>query len=197
MTPRPPDDRDDETLIREYLADPNGRAGRRAVDALISRWSGRVLRWVRRVVRDRDEALDVAQDSMLRMLEALPRYEPRGRFPAWLFVIVHHRCLTVARSRPLLRDPEIDADTLIAGDAGPADDHESAESLRRVEAAMDSALDERERTAIWLRAHEGMSVADITEILGLESATGARGLLQTARRKLRAALRPAEGEGRT
>ena len=42
---------------------------------------------------------------------------------------------------------------------------------------------------MWLRAYEGMSVEDITRMMKLNGASGARGLLQTARRKLRAALR--------
>src|SRR5262249_12158266 len=92
-------DTPDEELIREYLNDRGGIGGRRAADALVQRWSERVYRWAYRVVRDRDHALDLAQDSLLQMIEALPRYEPRGRFSAWLFVIVHHRCLSAVRRR--------------------------------------------------------------------------------------------------
>ena len=57
-------------------------------------------------------------------------------------------------------------------------------------------LEPNERLALWLRAEEEMSVAELTRVLGLENATGARALLQTARRKLRAALDGGERERR-
>src|SRR5438874_2705894 len=95
----------DEELIRDYLNDRGGTTGRRAANALLQRWSERAYRWAFRVVRDHERALDLAQDSLLQMLEALPHYEPRGRFSAWLFVIVHHRCLSAMRRRSLDVDP--------------------------------------------------------------------------------------------
>jgi DNA-directed RNA polymerase specialized sigma24 family protein len=61
---------------------------------------------------------------------------------------------------------------------------------------MEAALDAKERAALWLRAEEGMSVDDITRMLRVDGASGARGLLQTARRKLRAVLDSADpGDG--
>lgn len=182
-------ERPDDELVAEYVRDREGVPGRAALDVLVARWSVPVYRWAHRIVRDRDRALDLAQDSLVQMLGALPRYEPRGRFAAWLFVIVHHRCVAAVRPRSLRHDPEIDADTLPAAEPGPDEAHESEEERTRVFAAIDGVLDEKERAALWLRASEGMSVEEITRVLRLESATGARGLLQTARRKLRAALR--------
>ncbi len=192
MPTRPPDERSDEMLIAEYLDDREGPLGRAALGALIDRWSGRVYRWAHRVVRERERALDLAQDSLIQMVDALPRYEARGRFSAWLFVIVHHRCLSAVRRRSLDVDPEVSADSLLAPGAGPEADHESSETMRRILGAMEQALEPRERAALWMRAYEGMSVDDITRVLGVDGASGARGLLQTARRKLRAALAPTE-----
>jgi RNA polymerase sigma-70 factor (ECF subfamily) len=177
----------DETLVLVYQSDPDGAKGRRAAGQLIARWQGRVYAWARRYVRERDTALDLAQDCLLQMYQALPRYESRGRFSAWLFTIVHHRCLSAVRRHTLVRDPEVDTDEL-PGAPPPEDQLESAEWQRRVMAAIRDALEPHERTALWLRAYEGMSVEDITHLMGLDGASGARGVLQTARRKLRAAL---------
>jgi len=44
------------------------------------------------------------------------------------------------------------------------------------------------REALWLRCFEHMPVDEIGRVMRLENASGARGLLQRARRKLRAAL---------
>ena len=184
----------DEELVARFVADPEGAGGRAAADALIRRWSTRVYQWARRWVHDHEKALDLAQESLLQMFQGLPRYEPRGRFPAWLFVIVHHCCLASMRRRSLDYDPEIEMETLCADGPGPAEELESAERRERIFTAMDRVLDERERAALWLRAWEGMSVEDITRVLDVDGTSGGRGLLQTARRKLRAALREEGGE---
>ncbi|HTO92658.1 MAG TPA: sigma-70 family RNA polymerase sigma factor [Candidatus Sulfotelmatobacter sp.] len=178
----------DEELVAEYQKSPESAPGRAAAGILIERWSGRVYAWAFRVVRDHDRALDLAQDSLLKMYEALPRYVARGRFSAWLFTIVHHRCVSEVRKRPLLRDPEIDADSLGGPGLEPAAEYESGEERRRVFEAMEHSLDNDERAALWLRGWEGMSVEDITRVMRLDGSSGARGLLQRARRKLRQAL---------
>jgi RNA polymerase sigma-70 factor, ECF subfamily len=178
----------DESLALEFARDPAGAAGRAALAALAERWSGRVYLWAYRMLRNRDQALDVSQDCLMRMIQALPRYEPRGTFAAWLFTIVHNRCRSVAKRASWTRDPEIETDTLTSAASGPDETYESLESWSRLTAAMAATLDERERLALWLRAGEGMSVDDITRMLRLDTASGARGLLQTARRKLRSAL---------
>jgi RNA polymerase sigma-70 factor (ECF subfamily) len=180
----------DEALVAEFQRDPDGVSGRAALESLIQRWSGRVYRWAYRFVREHEQALDLSQDCMVRAIQALPRYEARGRFSAWLFTIVHNRCRSEVRRRSWSLDPEIDTERLVANEPGPEAEFASAEAQGRLFAAMETALDMRERVALWLRAVEGMSVEDITCLLRVEGASGARGLLQTARRKLKAALDP-------
>ena len=190
------DDTPDDALVARYQAGPEGIEGRAALSRLLQRWQGRVYLWAYRVVRERERALDLAQDALLQMIEALPRYEPRGRFAAWMFTIVHRRALSAVRPRSWVHDPEVDADALPSDTRGPDEAYSVGEEHERVMAAMEQALDARERLALWLRAHDGLSVDDISRLLELEGASGARGLLQTARRKLRAALEREAGPRR-
>ena len=178
----------DDDLVRAYQQDPESRAGREAVSELLGRWQGRVYRWVRRYVYEHEQALDLAQDCLVQAYQALPRYEPRGRFSAWLFTIVHHRCLVAVRRRPIVRDQEIDVDELMGVERAPEDRLETKDRQERVLTVMRLCLEPKERMALWLRAWEEMSLESITAVLGFDGATGARGVLQTARRKLRAAL---------
>jgi DNA-directed RNA polymerase specialized sigma24 family protein len=53
---------------------------------------------------------------------------------------------------------------------------------------MNEVLEPAERAALWLRSFERMGMDDISKVLELRNASGARGVLQTARRKLRRAL---------
>jgi RNA polymerase sigma-70 factor (ECF subfamily) len=175
---------DDEALVRAHLAHPDGPAGA----LLIERWQDRAYQWAFRVVRDRESALDIAQDALVRMYQALPNYQPCGKFGAWVFAIVHNRAKSALRPRSLVRDPDVDLDSLASSHDGPEDQYVMAESEQRVLDAMNQQLDPDERLALWLRAYEGMGMDDLTELLGIRTASGARGLLQTARRKLRRAL---------
>jgi RNA polymerase sigma-70 factor (ECF subfamily) len=184
MGEEPKDGLDDEALVRAHLADPDGTAA----TALIARWQDRVYQWAYRVVRDHDAALDVAQDALLSMYRNLPAYKERGRFGAWLFTIVHNRARSEVRRRPLIRDPEIDLDFLATPGPGPDEQLDSAEWERRLLDTMNRVLEPEERAALWLRSFERLGMEDITQMLKLENATGARGVLQSARRKLRRAL---------
>ena len=181
-------DREDDDLVAAYQRAPEDRAGREAVSRLLAHWRMPVYGWVRRFVNDREEALDVAQECLIQAYRALPGYEARGKFSAWLFTIVHNRCIARSRRKPRIFDHDLETDQLASHEPPPDERFESDQQRERVFAAMDRVLTAEERTALWLRAWEEMSVESITALMGFGGATGARGVLQTARRKLRAAL---------
>ncbi len=186
----------DERLVERYRESPQGPDGRAALEALAARWRARVYLWALRMLREREQALDVAHDCFVQMIGALDRYESRGRFGAWLFSIVHNRCLhELRRRRPVAAD---DATLERLAGSAPGADREAGDriELGRVLDVMNRVLEPDERLALWLRAREETSVDDLTRMLGLDNASGARALLQTARRKLRAALDAGEREGR-
>jgi RNA polymerase sigma-70 factor (ECF subfamily) len=185
----------DEELVAEYQRDSGGTRGARAINALMARWRGRVYLWAYRLMREREAALDVAQEALIQVYQALPRYQSRGRFSSWLFTIVHNRCISELRRRPR-REPEEVLESMPANDAEPSAALEDSEEFEHVFTAMDSALAPEERLALWLRAYEGLAVGDITRILAIQNVSGARGVLQKARIKLREALKERRGEMR-
>ena len=63
---------DDEELVRAFQTAPDSARGREAVELLLGRWCDRVYLWCFRVVRDRELALDLAQDVLVRAYQALP-----------------------------------------------------------------------------------------------------------------------------
>jgi len=183
----------DEELVLAWQRDPRGRAGRTAVEELFARYDERVYAWCFRFCRDHERALDLAQEAQLEAYKALASFEGRSRFSTWLFTVTRHRCLRTLRRPRLLRDDDLEPDTLPDAGRGPDEDVEARLDSQRLAALVRDTLDEREQRALWLRCEEGLPVETITEMLGLDSASGARGLLQTARRKLRAALAALEG----
>ena len=184
-----PDAPSDEELVRRYQADPDGGAGRSAAGELLLRYHGRVYQWCYRMVREREQALDLSQDAMIDALRGLRSFEHRSRFSSWLFMIVRRRCLTALRPRVLRRDEDIPPEEIWDPRGGPEHEWIEREGETALARLIERHLDPREQEAIWLRCVERLPVDEITRLLRLDSASGARGLLQTARRKLRAALR--------
>ncbi|MFI5371175.1 MAG: RNA polymerase sigma factor [Candidatus Eisenbacteria bacterium] len=182
----------DESLVLTFQRDPDGAPGRRAATMLLARWQGRAFGWAYRFAGEREQALDLAQECLMKVYRALPDYQFRGKFSAWVFTIVHNTCRDYARGRRRFERDDVDLDTLVSPVRGPEELLESGDQQRRISALMFSALDPHERMALWMRAHDEMGVDEITRVLGLAGASGARGVLQSARRKLRAALADAE-----
>ncbi len=181
-----PQGRTDEELVR--LAQAGGAAGREAAAELLERWRGPVYAWCRRFAREHELALDLAQDVLLSVYRSLGSFEFRAPFGAWVFTITRHRCIRAMRPVALVRDDGAEMDELRHPEAGPEESAEGRIREEQVLEAIREELDPQEQQALWLRCIERMPVDEVTRVLGVESATGARGLLQTARRKLRAAL---------
>lgn len=189
----------DEELIRAARDERRGAQGGRAASVLFERYQDRVYVWCYRLVRDHERALDLAQDTLLSAYRALDSFEARSAFPSWLFVIARNRCMSVLRQPSPFWEEEDAAETV--PDPAPMPD-EDLERRVDEEAVLDLVrrhLEPIEREALWLRCFEGVPVDEITRLLRIDAATGARSVLQRARRKLRAALsRPAGtsmGEG--
>lgn len=179
---------DDDALVATFQRDPGSEAGRRAAETLLLRWRERIYLWCHGILRDRELALDVTQECLVRAWRGLPEFGSRAAVSSWLFAIARNRCRSALRRRPLRRDPDVDMEELDGLRTAPVDAVAQREDLRRVLRAMESALDPLERRALWLRAYEGLHVDEITRVLKLDASSGARGVLQSARRKLRAAL---------
>ena len=185
----------DEELLSRARGHSEAAARAAAASELFGRYRKRVYLWCFRYVHDHDRALDLAQDALLSAWRALDSFEDRSRFSSWLFAIARNRCLSAVRPVSLSRDPEVEPDDLYDAAPGPERGLEERQDEERLIELMRAVLDENERQALSLRCFERLSVDEITRMLSIEGASGARGVLQSARRKLRAALaRRAEEE---
>ena len=178
----------DEALLERFRADPAGEPGRRAAGLLLGRYRGRIYAWCLRMVRNHEDALDLSQTVLLKAWRALPAMDSRSRFSAWLFAITRNECLTALRPKTLRADPSVDPEWVLVDHDDPLWLLESREQEETIEATLRRVLSPLEQDAIWLRCFEGVPVGDITRMLGIDNASGARGVLQSAREKLRRAL---------
>ncbi len=188
MTDARPEALDDEALFDLAVSQPGTARGRAAASCLLGRHQQRVYLWCRRYVRDHDQALDLAQEVLLSAYRAMAGFEGRSRFSSWLFAIARNKCLNAVRAKRLFVDDDADPDTIDSDAPLPEATLELEQDHERLRGVLARHLDPPEREALWLSVAERLSVDEITRVMGLGNATGARGLLQKARRRLRAAL---------
>lgn len=175
-----PDAADERALLARV-----GRQDRQAFRLLVDRHLPGILTLARRMLKDDAEADDVAQEALLRLWRAGASLDvgQHGLRP-WLRRVTSNLCLDRirARRRTVVTDevPEVaEAPTQAIG-------LEQQDLARRVREAMD-ALPERQRRALTLFHHEGLSQTEVGEVLGV-SDEAVESLLARARRALRASL---------
>lgn len=117
-----------------------------ALNALMQRWSDRIISFLYRMTGRHDAALDLAQETFVKLYQARSRYRPRGgEFSTWLFAIASNLAKNHARWRS--RHPEVSLDI-------PADENSSSQPEPRSaaaspdQAAITSETEEQIRTAI-------------------------------------------------
>jgi len=137
-----------------------------------------------RLLGDRHDAEDVAQEAVLAAYRELPRFRGESRFKTWICRILVHRALDMLRRRrPQPSVPEA-ALSAVPDPAVRAEERELEWVLR---AAID-LLPPVQRAALLLRADQGLSYAEIAYVLG-SSRNAVRMNLIAARKRLAADLR--------
>jgi len=133
--------------------------------------------------------LDLTQDILLSAYQNLGNIPQGAAFPAWLFVITRNACLGELRKLKVRRGDDRVLDQLV--DSGPTPEEEFLQQLAEEDflKLLLTVLTPLEQKVINLRCFEKMPVEAITEMLNLDTASGARGVLQKARRKLKAAMK--------
>ena len=173
------------------------RGDREAADALARRCRRPAYLLALQLLRDPDDALDVAQDALLRLFTTLHRVEPGRPIRPWLSAIVRNRARDLMRRRKVRRaaplvsdDPETGVE-LIDHSPGPADHAERAELKARIWRAL-GTLSEGQREILVLRAFQDLKYDGIAAVLRLPIGT-VMSRLHRARKALREVLGSGDG----
>lgn len=160
------------------------RAGDRAAfDDLILCHQRRVMMTAWHLLGSKEDAEDAAQEVFLRLYRHLHRVDPKRPLAPWLYRVTVNVCRDLHRKRHAREGPaaeEIDLATL-AHD--PAGDLRRAEQKQMIALALET-LTERERAAVVLRDIEGLSTAEVGDVLGSREAT-VRSQISSGRVKIR------------
>lgn len=139
-----------------------------------------------RVLKQREDAEDVAQEALVAVLDTIHRFDTSRPFGPWLYRIVMNRALNARKSRSI-RQAEPVAEELVATGESPEAASERSEARDRLEGAL-ATLPERQALIVRLFELEGFSSAEIGSMLDLSDGT-VRWHLHQARGALREALR--------
>jgi RNA polymerase sigma-70 factor (ECF subfamily) len=141
----------------------------RAFDALLQAYEGRIFRLCCALLRDRAQAEDAAQDSLVRIWKALDAYDERASLGTWIYAITRNRCLTaLARRRAMdsLSDSEVEAE--VAGLASADTDTDEPAALLR---ELVDLLPDRLRRTVLLYYFEERSTREVALMLGCPEGT--------------------------
>ena len=94
---------------------------------MLKRYEGKIFRLCCVMLRDRAQAEDAAQESLVRIWKALDRYDGSASLSSWIYAITRNRCLTALERRRVmdsLDDDAIEAEVanLTAADEGYRDE---------------------------------------------------------------------------
>ncbi len=172
------DDSDEALMARVARGDePAFRAlARRHVPAMVA--------LARRILGNGADAEDVAQEAMLRVWRHAPRWQPLAQFRTWLTRVVVNLCLDRKRRTPWVA---LEAAGEIVDPGASAGEKAEADERERLLAAAIEELPARQRSAIVLTYTEGMSNAQVAEVLGT-SVSAVETLLVRGKQNLRRAL---------
>lgn len=146
------------------------------------------------VLRNREDALDIVQETFMRLYQKFDVYEKEGNFRAWLLQIAKNLCIDYyrkhyARRRELESEKPLDEMVLASSDSGA--DSTSSDMGRAVSRSLEQ-LGDRQRLVFVMKHYNGLDYREIAEILNIRLGT-VKSLHFKAVRNLRRLLGPQLG----
>jgi RNA polymerase sigma-70 factor, ECF subfamily len=173
---------DDELMVRI------AKGEEAAFRLLVERWERPVHAFLWRMTGSRDEAMDLTQDTFLKVHGSAGRYKAEGKFRSWLFRIAGNLVRSWARRRKIIS--WISFDTLVhdrAGSGKSADDELVGKEIKAQVRQAIEALPDRQRQALILQRYHDLSQVEVAEAMQTTEAA-VESLLQRAMKSLRREL---------
>ncbi len=181
---------DDEMLVAQFQS---GRQN--AFDELMHRYKTKIFSYIRRSVRNYEDAEDITIEVFVKAYRALDTWKPKAKFSTWLYKIASN--LTIDYHRAQARNPvhpveesEIPEANLVATDlsSDPVKQLEEEERGRIIRGAIDQ-LSPKQKAVFILNRYEGLSIKEVAETLGMAEGT-VKIHLHRAVKRLQTLLRP-------
>jgi RNA polymerase sigma-70 factor (ECF subfamily) len=155
---------------------------RDAFREIVERYQGRVFRLAMTLLKNREDATDIAQEALVRAYTHLQSFKGDSRFATWLYKIVNNLCVDLLRRRRTAPQEEFDeeqrspddniAPGLISGhlQGNPQGQLLRQELGKRLQAALET-LPGKHREILWLREVDGLTYEELSEVLEIPKGT--------------------------
>ena len=166
-----------------------------ALEALLERYQALVYRFGMRMCRDPEDAADVLQDTLFAAARSAREFRGASSVSTWLYTIARSFCIKRHRRSKFAPDREESLDA--ARDVACASDPEKSAAQGEIDTALQhaiAALEPMYREVLVLRDGEGLTAAEVADIVGI-SVDAVKSRLHRARAVVREALAPTLGIG--
>ncbi|MCM1300221.1 MAG: sigma-70 family RNA polymerase sigma factor [Bacteroides cellulosilyticus] len=159
----------DRALLDRYLS-----GDRSAISQLIERHSRRVRDYIRMMVKDRDVAEDIFQETFIKAVRVIDegRYTDNGKFLSWILRIAHNQVIDYFRARrqeKAVNEADSGYDvfgTLRLAEKTIEDDLVADQTCREIRALVEM-LPAEQREVVMMRYFSGLSFKEIAEQTGV------------------------------
>ena len=183
----------DAVLIEQYRKGDSA-----SMEQLVLKYQNRIYNVILKICADPDDAAELTQETFVKVIENLNKFEGRSGFYTWTFRIAVNLTLNYCQRNSRLAFRSLDTEQqqdddqvkqvlkdFLCDDSSPDPAAEvQNKELYKIAARTLMGLDESHRAVIVLRDIEGMSYARIAEVLDIELGT-VRSRLSRARSKMR------------
>jgi RNA polymerase sigma-70 factor (ECF subfamily) len=155
-----------------------------AFERLMRQYEHQIFRTCVRLLGNREDAKDAAQDTFIRMHKYLPKFNRQKPLLPWLYGIAVNACRDQSRKQKKHNADPLNPEVLaIADQKGSSDVLERERDSKIMEAAL-RTLSPREREVLVLKEVEGLSTKEVAQVTGSRQAT-VRSQLSRAHHKMK------------
>lgn len=134
---------------------------------ILRRYEGLVYNTCYKVLGDPQDAQEVSQDALIQVFHKLDQFEGRAAFKTWLYKIVHNYCRN--RLTKIIRrrqGREAYEGEMVKDELDPQAGSDKEDLSEKVKEAL-TKLKDKEREIIVLKFMSGLTLQEISEVLGL------------------------------
>jgi RNA polymerase sigma-70 factor (ECF subfamily) len=187
---------DDTALVNQFRQGDSD-----AMEKLILKYQDRIYNVILKICADPDDAAELTQETFVKIIENIHKFEGRSRFYTWAFRVAVNLTLNYCQRKAKLTLSSLDTEKdqynsqqkqvlkEFLSDENAPDPETVAQDKELCELAIQALmkLDEAQRAVVVLRDIEGMNYAQIADVLDIELGT-VRSRLSRARGRLRKIL---------
>ena len=158
-----------------------------AFGELVTKYRAKILAMLYGMVRDENDAWDLAQEGFLQAWRSIHKFEGRSSFYTWLYRLTVNLAIDSLRRKGRRVEVELD-DSIPSSLPSPRANYRRTEIRQHINAAL-TQLTPEHRAVIVLKEIEDLQYHEIAEILGISVGTVMSRLFY-GRKKLQSILRP-------